>query len=169
LKSKKSIKQLEKEQIEAEEIKEVEKKKEKRRILGKIHKKKSKVKDMPVLYLRKTGKAEEMFVKPVHGMLNIDGNTYHEHDGSDWTFIGGGKRQKGKIICEWGLYPLGTDSYLSELKADAQEFQGDVIRAIQTAETIRSMEEKNKGKINPKLAVLGIIAIIVIGYFVLGG
>lgn len=153
---------------EEEEVEVKSKKKEEKTILSKFRKK-TKVKEIPVLFLRNSGKAQEMFVKPKNGMFEIDGKYYHEKHGSDWEFVGGSKKAKGKIIPEWGLYPMGNSAYLEELKSDAQEFQGDVIRAIQTAETIKSLEEKTKGRINPKIAVLVIISIIVIGYFVFSG
>ena len=78
-------------------------------------------------------------------------------------------KKKIKIIPEWGMYPIGSDAYLAELKADCAEFQQDAIRAIQTAETVRYNEEKRKGGINPKVAVLVIIGLVVVAYFVLGG
>ena len=136
--------------------------------IRKLSKMKTQPKEMPILFLRNSGKVEIKKIVPKNGMFEVDGKFYHEKYGSDWEIIDGMNKKKIKIIPEWGLYPLGNENYLKELKSEQAEVQYDMIRAIQTAETVRYNEEKTKGKINPKLAILGIIVVIVIAYFIIG-
>lgn len=149
----------------------ISKKEEKKKTLfAKLSKGKTKIKEMPILFLRNSGKAESRKIIPKNGMFEIEGRVYHEKHGSDWDLVDGINKKKIKIIPEWGLYPMGNSDYLDELKSEQAEVQHDIIRAIQTAETVRYNEEKGRGKgVNPKIAVLAIIAIIVIGYIVWGG
>jgi len=136
---------------------------------GKLFKKKPKPKQMPIVFLRNTGLAEVMYVNQKDSMYEIEGRMYHDKFGTDWDLKDGRDSKKVKIIPEWGMYPLGTQEYLDSLKSEQAGVQHDMIRAIQTAETVRSAEEKSRGKINPKMAVLAIIAVIVVGYFIMGG
>lgn len=138
-------------------------------LLNKMLKSKTKPLEIPVLYLRRNNTAQVVKAKPKDGMLEIEGRKYHLREGSNWYFKERGKSKTGLIIPEWGMYPLGPEEYLKALKADESNIQYDMVRAIQTAETVRMADEKQRGKINPKLAVLIIIGLIVMGYFVLGG
>lgn len=130
--------------------------------------KKTKPKQVPVLFLRNNNNAEVMKVTPKDGMLEIDGRKYHPRQGANWNFKEGMQNKQGYIIPEWGMYPFGPEEYLKELKSEEAGVQYDIVRAIQTAETIRMAEEKQKGKINPKIAVLIAIGAIVALYFILG-
>lgn len=143
--------------------------KEKKGLLKGIVSKKVKENQVPVLFLGKNGVAEEMIVTPKDNMYNIRNQQFHERHGCDWELKSSGNKKKIKIIPEWGMYPLGNGEYLDALKSEEAEVQYDIIRAVQTAETLRFLEEKKKGKINPKVAVLVIIAIVVVLYFVMGG
>jgi len=138
-------------------------------LFSKVFKKKDKRKEMPVILLRNSGKAEIKYVKPDHGQYEIDNATYHERPGSDWELKDGLKTKKIKIIPEWGMYPLGNEDYLQALHNEEAAVQYDIVRAIQTAETVRSQMEKGKQKINPKVAILILIGLVVGAYFLMGG
>jgi len=144
-------------------------KEDKKGLFIKVFKKKEKKKQMAILFLRSSGKAEVIYTEPKHGMYEIEGVNYHERYGTDWELKEGFKTKKVKIIPEWGMYPLGNADYLKQLRADEAGVQYDMIRAIQTAETVRLSEERGNKKINPKVAVLVIIALVVAAYFMLGG
>lgn len=122
----------------------------------------------PILFLRSNGIIEPKYVKSEDRMYNIQGNRYHEREGSDWLLKDGKNKRTIKVIPEWGNYPLGNNEYLEELKGEEAKVQRDMTRAIEKARIVRGEEERNKGglDINPKMAVVGIIALIVIGYLI---
>ena len=138
-------------------------------LMNKVFNKKLKAKQEPILFLRNNGVAQTMFVAPEGDMYDIEGKKYHQRFGSDWELKEGIKTKKIKIIPEWGMYPLGNSDYIKELKAEDSQIQYDMIHAIQTAETVRYLEEKKGKQISPKLVVIGIIALIVVGYFIFAG
>jgi hypothetical protein len=135
---------------------------------SKLFKKKEKIEEEPVIYLRTNGKMEVRYIIPEDGMYKIDNKVFHYRQGTDWELIEGRNRKKVKIVPEWGLYPLGSDAYLKELHGEEAVVQYDMIRAVQNAETVRALEDKQKTKINPKLAVLIIIGVIIALYFMMG-
>jgi len=145
------------------------KEKEAKGLMSKVFNKKLKNKEEPVVFLRNNGVAQILFVAPKDDMYEIEGKKYHHKFGCDWELKEGLKTKKIKIIPEWGMYPLGTAVYLKELHAEDAQIQYDMIHAIQTAETIRYLEDKKKTQLNPKTVVIGIIALIVIGYFIFAG
>jgi len=152
-----------------EEDKETKKEKEAKGLMSKIFNKKTKKSEEPVLFLRNNGVAQIMFISPKANMYEIEGRNYHQRFGCDWELKEGFKNKKIKIIPEWGMYPLGNSDYISELKVEDSQIQYDMIHAIQNAETVRYLEEKKGTKLNPKLVVIGIIALIVVGYFIFAG
>ena len=144
------------------------KKKEKKKLFSKLLDKKEKPEEIPVIYLRNSGKAEVRYVTPERNLIDIDGKKIHLKPGSEWEIKEGMKSKKVLIIPEWGMYPLGTFDYLKELKSDAATFQQDVIRAIQHAQTVREEELlRRKGlQLSPgTIIAIAIIAIVII-YFV---
>jgi len=145
------------------------KEKESKGLMSKIFNKKLKNKEEPILFLRNNGVVQILFIAPKDDMYEIEGRKYHHRFGCDWELKEGLKTKKIKIIPEWGMYPLGTAEYLKELKSEDAQIQYDMIHAIQTAETIRYLEEKKSKQLNPKVVVIGIIALIVVGYFIFAG
>ena len=157
-----------KEKIQLKEQKKKEEK-EAKGLMKKIFNKKTKTKQEPIVFLRNNGVAQILFIAPKADMYDIEGKQYHQRFGCDWELREGLRTRKIKIIPEWGMYPLGNSAYLEELKNEDSQIQYDMIHAIQTAETVRYLEEKKGKQLNPKLLVLGIIALIVVGYFIFAG
>lgn len=163
------LKKLEEENKELKQ-KETNKKTSKSKFFKKIIDKKLKVTEIPILYLRNNGKTEIIYASPKNNLIEIEGNVHHLKPGTDWE-IDNGKDSKRMIIQpEWSLYPMGSQSYIEELKGDELETQMDMIRAIEYAEVVRGGEDKKKGgKIDPKIAIIGVIILVVIIYFVSKG
>lgn len=145
-------------------------KKDKKSLFSKLFKKKEKPNEIPVIYLRNTGKAEIRYVTPKAGLIELDGKMYHLKPGSDWELYESlFNKKKILIVPEWGMYPLGPEDYLKELKNDAAKFQHDVIRAIQHAQTIRELEELERRKnlkLSPGVIIAGIIGLIIVIAFI---
>ena len=117
-----------------------------------------------VLYLRNNGTAEPMEVKTKRGMFQIDGKFYHEKLDCKWTM--GKSRTPLAIISENKLVPVGKPEYYQrDSEEKLAELQDLVVKGIRHAEIVR-MEGETKSKINPKVAV-GIIIALIIGFAVL--
>ena len=145
-----------------------EENKEKYSLVSKLFKKKLKPREEPVLYLGNDMKIEIVYVKPEEGLYKIGDKVKHDKPSTTWEIKDGFKRKNVKVFTEWGMYPLGSKEYIDELHGEEAQVQYDMVRAVQNAETVRQLQQQEKQKINPKVAILIVIALVVGAYFIMG-
>jgi len=122
---------------------------------------------MAILYLRKNGVAEPMYLTPKNEMFNIGGKVYHQR--KDCKYLITKDKIPLAIIPEEGFIPTGNEEYYKDLDMQKRcsEHQDFAIKAIRHAELVRmGYDDKKTGKFNPKVAIaIVIIAIIVYALF----
>jgi hypothetical protein len=128
----------------------------------KIFKKKQKIKSLPIIYLRKNGIAEPMYVKTENGQFKVGDKTYHEREDCRYKLMMGKESMPFAVVPEDGIIPVGTSDYYAKLDENiqkvVQEHQEMAIKAIRHAEIVRMGEDGKK----PDMKMIIIVAIIVI-------
>lgn len=123
---------------------------------------------VPILYLRNSGAAELMYVKPRDGFFDFNGKIYSEEPDKYWVF--GKKRCPMVIIPEWTLKPLDRKEMFEDDKGNQnlQESVTYATKAIEHAEIVKMEGGKPKKPINMKsVVVIGIL--LVVGYAFMKG
>jgi len=117
--------------------------------------------EVAVMYLRNSGIAELRYVKPENDFFVVDGHYYHIDESCYYSI--GKKRIPMAIIPEWSFTPLSRKAYGEVLQADSQHAQKLIIKALENAEIVKINRDdgKEKGKLNPKTAIIIVILIIV--------
>ncbi len=156
-----------------EEVKESDEKKDEKKKLtfwDKVFNKKKlkKPESVAVLYLRKNGIAEPMYIEPKHEMFRVGSNTYHQR--KDCKYLITKNKIPLVIIPEEGLVPTGNKEYYDlDVQVRCKEHQDSAIKAIRHAEIVRmGYDDKIGKKINPKVAI-GILLALIIGWAILRG
>jgi hypothetical protein len=162
------FKQLE--QFQEEPEKKKEKKKKKPNLWDRIFKKQKlkKPESVAVLYLRKNGVAQPLYIEPKNEMFHIGTKVYHQR--KDCKYLITKDKVPLAIIFEEGLVPVGNKEFYDlDVQRRCAEHQDHAIKAIRHAEIVRmGYDDKDKKKINPKV-VIGIIIIAIVGYALLKG
>jgi hypothetical protein len=128
----------------------------------KIFHKKQKPNLLPIIYLRKNGVAEPLYVKVENNIFKIGDKVYHDREDCRSKLLMGKESLPFAVIPEDNIVPVGTDQYYAKLDENiqkvVQEHQEMAIKAIRHAEIVRMGEDGKK----PDFKLIIIIAIIAI-------
>jgi hypothetical protein len=128
----------------------------------KVFSKKQTAKLLPIIYLRKNGIAEPLYVKIENGQFKIGDKVYHEREDCRYKLLMGKESLPFAVVPEDNIIPVGTSDYYAKLDENiqkvVQEHQEMAIKAIRHAEIVRMGEDGKK----PDFKLIIIIAIIAI-------
>lgn len=117
--------------------------------------------NVAIIYLRNNGRAEALVIKSEDGLFNIYGKTFHEDTACIYTL--GKDRIPLAVIQEWNMIPIGTKEYQDKsIFQKISELQDHAIKAFRRAELVRMSQERERGQLNWKAILLGIIVLAIV-------